>query len=104
MRVILVGSAADRARLRARLEGLPVTIVGEFATLAAARPVQAAADAVMMAADRDEDVLVEALTPREIEVLELLAEGLSNRSIAERLGISAETVKFHLASLSGKLG
>ena len=42
------------------------------------------------------------LTPREIEVLTLLAEGASNKSIALRLGISVHTVKFHVASLLDK--
>ena len=37
-------------------------------------------------------------------MLALLAEGLSNRGIAERLGISDQTVKFHVASVMGKLG
>jgi two-component system, NarL family, nitrate/nitrite response regulator NarL len=46
----------------------------------------------------------ESLTPREREVLELLAHGLSNRQIGERLGISEHTAKFHVASLCGKLG
>jgi DNA-binding NarL/FixJ family response regulator len=46
----------------------------------------------------------EPLTPREREALELLAQGLSNRQIAERLGISEHTAKFHVASVSGKLG
>jgi len=46
----------------------------------------------------------EALTPREHEVLELAALGLSNHSIAARLAISDHTVKFHLASVYGKLG
>ena len=46
----------------------------------------------------------EPLTPREREVLELLAHGLSNRQIAERLGISEHTAKFHVAAISGKLG
>ena len=46
----------------------------------------------------------EPLTPREREVLELLAHGLSNRQIAERLAISEHTAKFHVAAISGKLG
>jgi DNA-binding NarL/FixJ family response regulator len=37
-------------------------------------------------------------------VLELVTEGLANKTIAERLGISDQTVKFHIASILGKLG
>jgi DNA-binding CsgD family transcriptional regulator len=44
-----------------------------------------------------------ALTPREREVLGHLAEGVSNKTIAHRLGISIHTVKFHVASLIDKL-
>jgi DNA-binding CsgD family transcriptional regulator len=44
-----------------------------------------------------------ALTPREIEVLNLLAEGASNKAIARRLGISIHTAKFHVGSLLDKL-
>ena len=44
------------------------------------------------------------LTPREMEVLHLVAEGLPNKSIALRLGISDHTVKFHVNSIFGKLG
>ncbi|MFN3929492.1 MAG: response regulator transcription factor [Thermoflexus sp.] len=51
-----------------------------------------------------EEEEVEPLTPREIEVLRLLAEGLSNKEIAVRLGISEHTVKFHISSIYGKLG
>ena len=43
------------------------------------------------------------LTTREREILDMMAEGLSNRMIAGRLGISVYTVKFHVASLLGKL-
>jgi DNA-binding NarL/FixJ family response regulator len=50
------------------------------------------------------DALVEALTPRETEVLQLLAEGLTNRRLGERLGISEHTAKFHVNAILGKLG
>jgi DNA-binding CsgD family transcriptional regulator len=46
---------------------------------------------------------VSALTPREIEVLNLMAEGASNKTIARRLEISVHTVKFHVGSLLDKL-
>jgi DNA-binding NarL/FixJ family response regulator len=44
------------------------------------------------------------LTPRELEVLATLAEGLTNKAIARRLSISLHTVKFHVESLFRKLG
>ena len=44
-----------------------------------------------------------ALTPRELEVLALLADGASNKAIARRLGISIHTAKFHVSSLIDKL-
>ena len=47
---------------------------------------------------------VEHLTTREIEVLQLLSEGLGNKEIASRLNISEHTAKFHVASIMGKLG
>jgi two-component system, NarL family, response regulator YdfI len=48
--------------------------------------------------------LIEPLTPRESEVLQMLASGLANKEIATRLAISEHTVKFHVASILGKLG
>jgi DNA-binding NarL/FixJ family response regulator len=48
--------------------------------------------------------LVESLTPREAEVLQLLTQGLPNKAIAQRLGISDHTVKFHVNAILGKLG
>ena len=117
MRVLLVGSPSDRARLRAELNG-SLQIAGEFATLAAARAADVEVDAIVVAEnggrsapDHDHDHgdgdgagFEEPLTAREVQVLELLAEGLPNKAIAARLGISDQTVKFHVSSISGKLG
>lgn len=52
----------------------------------------------------DETYPVEALTPREQEVLQGLAQGLSNKLIARQLAISEHTVKFHVNAILGKLG
>jgi ATP/maltotriose-dependent transcriptional regulator MalT len=106
MRVLLVGAERDRERLRAQLDE-SLEVAGEFATLGEARASDISVDGFLIAPDRrgrDDDLAVEPLTAREIQVLELLAEGLPNKAIARRLGISDQTVKFHVASLSGKLG
>ncbi|HTM26270.1 MAG TPA: response regulator transcription factor [Vicinamibacterales bacterium] len=107
MRVVLIGSPAERAELRSESERLGLDAVGEFDTLSAARAAGLRADAFLLHSpqvDPDEIAPVEALTAREAEVLELLAQGLSNKGIADRLGISDQTVKFHVASIAGKLG
>src|SRR5437667_6428588 len=108
MRVLLVGSPSDRARLRSQVDG-SMEIAGEFASLSAARASEIDADAIVFASDtdsesRDGPAFDEPLTAREIQVLELLAEGLPNKAIAHRLGISDQTVKFHVSSIAGKLG
>ena len=104
---MLVGSPAVRARLRHLVNGA-FSIVGEVRDTAEARRFDA--DAWLVAPDpespwqvEDEGEPVETLTPRELQVLEQLAEGLSNKGIAARLGISDQTVKFHVAAIAGKL-
>ncbi|HWB31188.1 MAG TPA: response regulator transcription factor [Vicinamibacterales bacterium] len=106
MRVVLVGDARDRARVRQSLALSQIEIVGEAPTLAVARAIGRDVDAFIVATApaRREVRDVEALTPRELDVLQVLAEGLSNKAIARRLGISDQTVKFHVASIAGKLG
>jgi DNA-binding NarL/FixJ family response regulator len=107
MRVIVIGNASQRRDLRDGLEDSVIELVAEFETLADARRSGIAADAILMPAqepDADDEPAPESLTPREIQVLELVAEGLPNKAIADRLGISDQTVKFHIASISGKLG
>ena len=134
MRVVLVGSRDERARMRASLNG-SIRVVGEFRSLTEAETAGLEADGILLSPGvrevrlEPDDTRVrlkpdttyvgraftarqtlrdagfdEPLTPREIQVLELLAEGLPNKAIAERLGISDQTAKFHVASISGKLG
>lgn len=64
----------------------------------------ALATALLPAVHLEDAPLVEELTPRELEVLQLLAEGLPNKAIAHQLDISEHTVKFHVNAILGKLG
>ena len=110
MKVLLVGSPDERARLRAQVNG-SMAVAGEFDSLAEARAAEGDSDAILVAprgrpgsAVAAPEEFAEPLTPREVQVLELLAEGLPNQAIAARLRISDQTVKFHVSSISGKLG
>jgi DNA-binding NarL/FixJ family response regulator len=107
LRALLVGDIDQRAELRAHAEELGIVVDGEYETLRDARGAEARVDAILIAPARQpsgDTRRVETLTSRETDVLELLAEGLSNKGIAARLGISDQTVKFHVASIGGKLG
>jgi DNA-binding CsgD family transcriptional regulator len=103
--VSLIGDDAEaRARVREALESAGIQVIAEGESVD--ELAEHRADVVVIHANgtRDDDGVQEAMTAREQEVLELLAEGLSNRRTAERLGISEHTVKFHVASIYGKLG
>lgn len=85
---------ADRlASLLGGIKGLRLTTPGERAAVAIVSRNQRSAHE---AGDVD-------LTPRELDVLTLLAEGASNKAIARQLGISVHTAKFHVASILEKL-
>ena len=108
MRVVIVGAEDARLRLLAQLpEG--VEVIGAARTLREARAI-ASADAYVVDAvsprDAGEEATdpVEPLTAREVDVLGLLARGLPNKAIAAALGISDQTVKFHVTAIYGKLG
>jgi DNA-binding CsgD family transcriptional regulator len=93
---LAIADAALADRLAALLAGVPglrVVGAGEAADATVVLPTAAVPPV-------DGDV---PLTPRELEVLALLAEGASNKMIARRLGISVHTAKFHVGSLLDKL-
>ena len=58
----------------------------------------------LVARGRDREQVRKSLSPRELEVLQLLAEGIPTRAIAQKLGISYSTVRTHVRSISHKLG
>ncbi|HUL80125.1 MAG TPA: response regulator transcription factor [Vicinamibacteria bacterium] len=97
---------AAGARGVLRREGLPARLAAGVRAAAEGLLVvdPAVAEAVLRPGPPPLSPLVEPLTPREAEVLSLLAEGLGNRAIAARLGISEHTAKFHVGAVLGKLG
>ena len=111
-----VSSAALRDGVRAVLpndvspEQLRAALQAAASGLVVLHPAQAAAQvttngfASAPARSRELRELAEALTPRESEVLQMLASGLGNKEIAAKLTISEHTVKFHVASILGKFG
>jgi len=127
MRVVLVGRPNDRDRVRHELLEAGFEIVAEAMTVrqvaSLARPIDAivtaTADRAVGLGDFTEPARglpvrrplddsmpdgLEPLTAREHDVLALLVEGASNKAIAHALGISDQTVKFHVAAIAGKLG
>ncbi len=110
--VLLAGPGETAATLAAGARGLLLRSADSPQVAAALAGVAAGLTVVdpllsgtlLPARDQPPDRPVEALTPRERDVLQLLADGLPNKAIAERLGISEHTVKFHVNAIVGKLG
>ena len=89
-----------RAQIAERLEGLgDISIEAEESPAGAAGTGMHLPDAAVETSTADPS-----LTPRETEVLSLLAEGLANKEIASRLSFSTHTAKFHVESILRKLG
>jgi DNA-binding CsgD family transcriptional regulator len=79
-------------------------LLGGIAGLALAAPGQSADIAIVPRERRGNGELGDVeLTPRELDVLALMAEGASNKAIARQLGISVHTAKFHVGSILDKL-
>lgn len=92
IRAVLPGDLGPReilAAVEAAAAGLVVLHPQDLTQLVADRPVPAAPSQI--------------LSPREIQVLQMLAEGYGNKTIAWKLGISEHTAKFHVASILSKL-
>ena len=110
----------DDLKAAQALRGLPLSAWGLLSSEASSEELIAAVHAIhqgLIVAPRvqldslwgknppsETDELIEQLTPRETEVLELLAQGLANKQIALDLEISEHTVKFHVSSIYAKLG
>lgn len=111
--VIVTDRPAEEGQLSSRVRAwLPISASAEeirAAILAAANdlivltPAQARRWLPAESAE-NEAAFVEALTPRELQVLRMLADGLGNKEIAAQLGISEHTAKFHVAQILAKLG
>jgi two-component system, NarL family, response regulator YdfI len=94
--ILSTGASPEQivAAMQAALAGL---VVMDRAEIDSAFP-------AVTSASRPQAELAEPLTRREREVLQMLASGLGNKAIATQLAISEHTIKFHVASILGKLG
>jgi LuxR family maltose regulon positive regulatory protein len=98
-----LGPRLGRLLSRLALQDDRLVYVGEILAAFRQRPAEPLSDAAIVQTGRHE-VGVEPLSEREQQILELLANRLSNKEIAERLSISAVTVKRHSANIYQKLG
>ena len=115
-RVVVLTSFSDRERIVAALDAGAVgyllkdaepeeLVSGIRAAARGESPLHPRAARELLAARSTSDASTsESLTPREVEVLALVREGLANKQIARRLGISERTVKAHMTSLFQRIG
>jgi len=115
-RVVVLTSFSDRERIVAALDAGAVgyllkdaepeeLVSGIRAAARGESPLHPRAARELLAArSTTEASTSESLTPREVEVLALVREGLANKQIARRLGISERTVKAHMTSLFQRIG
>ena len=96
---IVIALEVDDPALHDRLSAL----LGAVKGLRLVGPGEAASVSVVTRPQRSADAGDVTLTPRELDVLALMAEGASNKQIAKQLGISVHTAKFHVASVLEKL-
>lgn len=114
--VLLIDDVTRSELLRALHAGARAVLPRDAQPVEIAAAIEAAAagltafgpdelDLLLPAADTDSDreTALEALSAREMEVLALMAQGLANKNIADRLNISEHTVKFHVSSILSKL-
>ena len=92
----IVDRDADAAQISATLNAVGHDLIVVDPTYSTVLPLSRAAT--------EGDLIVEPLTPRELDVVQLLAEGATNKAIARQLAISEHTVKYHVNSILGKLG
>jgi DNA-binding CsgD family transcriptional regulator len=97
---IVIALAIDDADVADRLAAI---LAGVTQIRLAARGERADVIVISSETSNDHAELDQPLTPREIQVLTLLAQGASNKEIARRLGISVHTAKFHVGQLIDKL-
>jgi cystathionine beta-lyase/cystathionine gamma-synthase len=102
-RLALARTLATQDRAEAALEHA-LAAVAVFERLGAARAARSAAKLVTELGGRSAAARRAGLTAREVEVLSLVADGLSNREVAERLVVSEHTVHRHVANIYAKLG
>jgi len=96
------GATAARGYLRA--DATAAELVAAIHAVAAGLDVTGPATGRFPGPGGEDDGTQPGLTPREIEVLALVAEGLPNKGVAQRLGISEHTAKFHVGAILSKLG